>query len=183
MDPRTFLPPPEVPTAHPPHVGERARALPVELDGRPTVVVFLRHMGCPFAEATFKRLRDIADADPGTRWIAVSHGAQRATQSWCSAVAGGPGEIEVIVDAERRAYGAWGLGRTSLGHFLGARSLREVSRLARRGIRNRHPSGTRWQSAGAFGIDAAGIVRFVHVPRHAGDLPDVSVAAARAQAR
>jgi hypothetical protein len=51
MDPRTFLPPRATAAAPPPSVGEPARALPLVLAG-PTVVSFLRHVGCPFAEAT-----------------------------------------------------------------------------------------------------------------------------------
>src|SRR5205814_353510 len=43
------------------------------------------------------------------------------------------------------------------------------ARLARHGIRNRHPDGTRWQRAGTFAVDADGIVRWRHVPAHAGD--------------
>jgi len=178
MDPRTFLPGAPTTPATVPAVGEPARELPVELDGRPTVVVFLRHVGCPFAEATFRAAHELAAADPGTRWIAVSHGSREATAEWCEAVSGGAGVVELVVDPDRAAYAAWGLGRTSLGHFLGRRSLGEVVRLSRQGIRNRHPSGTRWQSAGTFGVDAAGTIRSVHVPRHAGDLPDLQAAAA-----
>ena len=51
-------------------------------------------------------------------------------------------------------------------------------RLARQGIRNRHPDGTRWQRAGTFAVDAAGVVRWRHIPRHAGELPDLEAAAA-----
>jgi AhpC/TSA antioxidant enzyme len=179
MDPRTFLPPAPTSVAAVPAVGDRAPELPVELDGRPSVVIFLRHVGCPFAEATLRAAHERAAADPATRWIAVSHGSRDATRSWCEAVAGGrPGALELVVDCARAVYAAWGLGRTSLGHFLGRRSLGEVIRLSRQGIRNRHPSGTRWQSAGTFGVDAAGTVRYVHLPRHAGDLPDLQAAAA-----
>jgi hypothetical protein len=180
VDPRTFLPPAPTSVAAVPAVGDPAPGLPVELGGRPSVVLFLRHVGCPFAEATFLRAREAADAHPGTRWIAVSHGADDQTRRWCEAVAGGPGPVEVVVDEDRAVYAAWGLGRTSLGHFLGRRSLGEAVRLAREGIRNRHPSGTRWQSAGTFGVGADGTVRYVHVPEHAGDLPDPGTAAGAA---
>jgi hypothetical protein len=86
--------------------------------------------------------------------------------------------VEVLLDVDRSFYAAWGLGRSSLGHFLGRRSLGEVMRLAREGIRNRHPDGTRWQQAGAFAVDASDIVRWRHLPEHAGELPDLEEAAA-----
>jgi hypothetical protein len=47
---------------------------------------------------------------------------------------------------------------------------------ARRGIRNRHPQGIRWQSAGTFALDREAIVRWCMVPAHAGDLPDLNEA-------
>ena len=177
MDPRTFLPPARTDVAAPPRSGEPAPPFPLELAGRPTVVTFLRHVGCPFAEATFLQAREAAERENDVRWIAVSHGTREQTDRWCEAVAGGPGALELVVDEDRAVYAAWGLGRTDLGHFLGRRSLGEVARLARRGIRNRHPSGTRWQQAGTFAIDEAGTVRFVHLPDHAGELPDLDAAA------
>jgi hypothetical protein len=141
------------------------------------VVAFLRHTGCPFAEATMQELRDRA-ASGGVEWIAVSHAEARPTQQWCDAV-GGRGDVHVLIDPERAFYAAWGLGRSSLGHFMGRRSLTEVKRLAKGGIRNRHPHGTRWQQAGTFAIDAAGLVRWRHLPAHAGDLPDLDAAVRR----
>jgi hypothetical protein len=84
--------------------------------------------------------------------------------------------VRLVIDEERLAYGAWGLGRTTVSHFMGRRSLRAIAELARRGIRNRHPVGTRWQRAGTFAVDAAGTVVWRHIPAHAGDLPDLEEA-------
>ena len=120
-------------------------------------------------------LRDL----PGCR-IAVSHAPEAATARWCEAI-GGCGDVRLIYDPEREIYAAWGLGRSSLGHFMGGRSLSEVGRLAKRGIRNRHPHGTRWQQAGTFAVDGAGVVRWSHLPAHAGELPDIEAAAAAAR--
>ena len=61
--------------------------------------------------------------------------------------------MQVVSDQSRWSYAAWGLGQTRITHFLGRRSLGAVTRLARQGIRNTHPTGTRWQSAGTFAID------------------------------
>jgi len=175
---RTFLPPARLPTADPPEAGEPARRLPPP--GRsghgPAVIAFLRHTGCPFAEATMRALRDAAARHQDVDWIAVSHAGPEATQRWCDAV-GGRGDVEVLLDVDRSFYAAWGLGRSSLGHFLGRRSLGEVMRLAREGIRNRHPDGTRWQQAGTFAVDASDVVRWRHLPEHAGEQPDLEEAA------
>ena len=179
---RTFLPPLPLPTANPPEPGEPARELPDPgLEGRPAVVAFLRHTGCPFAEATARGLREAAAAQPDIDWVAVSHAPALATARWVDAI-GGVVTVRVLIDPERLSYATWGLGRSSLAHFMGRRSLGEVARLARHGIRNRHPDGTRWQRAGTFAVDADGIVRWRHVPAHAGDLPPLAEAIAALEA-
>jgi hypothetical protein len=179
MNLRTFLPPLPVPTSAPPEPGEPARELPPPglEPGRPAIVAFLRHTGCPFAEATARMLREAAEAEPEIDLVAVSHAPTAATARWCDAV-GGLEQMRVLIDDERVHYATWGLGRTSLGHFAGRRSMRAVTRLARQGIRNRHPHGTRWQRAGTFAVDGEGIVRWSHLPAHAGDLPDLREAIA-----
>lgn len=145
--------------------------------GRPVVVIFLRHVGCPFAEATLLAARRLAETDDGADWVAFSHGGRDATDRWCARL-GGAGKVRVAVDEPRAVYAAWGLGRTSLTHFAGRRSLGGVLRLARLGIRNHRASGTRWQRAGAFALDGDRIVRWRHLPAHAGDLPDLAAARA-----
>lgn len=179
MNLRTFLPPLPIPTASPPAPGEPARELPEPglEPGRPAIVAFLRHTGCPFAEATARVLREAAAANPDVDFVAVSHAPSQATARWCDAIGGVPG-VRLLIDDERVHYATWGLGRTSLRHFAGRRSMTEVARLARAGTRNRHPDGTRWQRAGTFAVDAGGIVRWRHVPEHAGDLPDLGAALA-----
>lgn len=178
---RSLLPPRRIVTPPPPRPGERAPALPGEIDlaGRPAVVAFLRHAGCPFAEATLRELRALADAAPEIAVVAVSHASPTGARAWCER-AGGAGAVLLADDPDRGAYATWGLGRSSLRHFAGARSLRAVARQARRGIRNTHPDGTRWQTAGTFAVGADGRVRWAHVPRHAGELPDLGAALAAA---
>jgi AhpC/TSA antioxidant enzyme len=143
--------------------------------GTAAVVAFLRHTGCPFAELTMRRVREAAETWPQVQWIAVSHAPANATARWCRDI-GGCDHVSLISDPTRRAYAQWGLGRTSLGHFLGRQSLSEVMNLARAGIRNRHPHGTRWQMAGTFAVDGAGIVSWRHLPAHAGDVPELRAA-------
>lgn len=179
MDLRTFLRPAPVQVQLAPRVGDLAPETPLlpRSQGQPCLVAFLRHVGCPFAEATMQRLRELSLAHPEIECVAVTHAREEATRRWCAAV-GGAGRVRLVVDEGRALYGAWGLGLTSLGHFLGGRSLRGVLRLSARGIRNRHPVGTRWQMAGTFAVDGAGIVRWRHLPAHAGDLPDLEQALA-----
>jgi hypothetical protein len=111
------------------------------------------------------------------QWVAVSHAPDDATDRWCQGL-GGKGGVEVVSDSSRHSYAAWGLGQTGIAHFMGRRSLGAVGRLARQGIRNTHPTGTRWQSAGTFAVDREGVVRWRQLPEHAGDLPDLEAARA-----
>jgi hypothetical protein len=176
---RTVGPPPAVATASPPEVGAVAPELPAGAPDAPLVVAFLRHTGCPFAEWTARELRAAAERRPDVAWLAVSHAPPAATDAWAEAVGGLPG-VTLLTDPERAFYAAWGLGRSSLAHFAGRRSLSQVARLAREGVRNRHPDGTRWQQAGTFAVDADGAVAWRHLPAHAGELPDLDAAAAAA---
>lgn len=160
-----------------PEVGARAPvAEPLGEVRGPAVVAFLRHVGCPFAEATMQALSEEAARQPDIEWIAVSHAGLEATDRWCAAV-GASHLVRLVIDEERAAYGAWGLGRSSLGHFAGRRSLSAVMELARKGIRNRHPVGSRWQRAGTFAVDQAGTIVWRQIPAHAGELPDLGAAA------
>ena len=174
MDLRTFIRPEAIPLQPIPTLGTPAPTAPelAVAPGRPCIIAFLRHVGCPFAEATFLRLAPLSQAYTAVEFVAVSHATADATASWC-AMLGGATHVRVVIDTDRTLYAAWGLGLTDAGHFLGARSLAAVARLAAGGIRNRHPSGTRWQTAGTFALDKDGIVRWRHIPAHAGDLPDV----------
>lgn len=134
------------------------------------LVAFLRHVGCPFAEATVKELRDLGDRDPRVEVVFVSHGDAGTTSAWLREI-GGCGSARWIDDPSREAYGRCGLGYSGAAHFLGLASLGGAIALRRRGIRNRVASGTRWQRAGAFLVDREGLVRWRHVPVTADLLP------------
>lgn len=126
-----------------------------------------------------KALSEEVARHPEIDWIAVSHAKLEATDRWCTAIAANH-HVRLVIDEERSAYGAWGLGRTSLTHFAGSKSLAAVAELSRQGIHNRHPAGSRWQSAGTFAVNAEGEVVWRHIPRFAGALPDLDDAAAAA---
>lgn len=182
MNLRTFLPPPATPVAPLPAVGAAAPPLPEGAPANgPLIIAFMRHPGCPFAEWTARELRAAAQRHPEVAWVAVSHARSQETDAWAEAI-GGIGGVTLISDPERTTYAAWGLGRSSLAHFAGRRSLAQVAKLAREGVRNRHPDGTRWQRAGTFAIDG-GVIAWRHLPVHAGDLPDLDAAAASCAAR
>jgi hypothetical protein len=82
--------------------------------------------------------------------------------------------LQVVVDESREAYTAWGLGVSSFGHVLSPSGLYSVWKLGREeGIWNRPTeSGSRWQTAGSFGVDANGVVRWSRPAQGADEIPD-----------
>ena len=170
--PHTFLKPKSLLTAAPPEIGSRVPELHSLHRGRPTVVAFLRHVGCPFAEATVRRMTALARERSDVDFIAVTHSAEEPSRSWCSAF-GGLGGVRLVAAPDRRRYAEWGVGLSDRAHFAGKNSLTALRALLGEGIHNRWASGNRWQSAATFAVDRDGILRWRHFPRHAGELPSL----------
>jgi hypothetical protein len=178
--PHTFVRPRDLATADALVPGARAPELPRLTAGRAAVVAFLRHVGCPFAEATVREMVARAASEPAIDFLAVTHSRGDRSQAWCEAF-GGAGRVHLVPDPDRARYAAWGIGLSDRTHFAGRDSLSALRRLLDEGIHNRWASGNRWQAAATFAVDPVGIVRWCHRPRHAGDLPalDDAVAALR----
>lgn len=175
--PHTFLRPRSVDVASTPVLGSRVPALPAMWAGRPAIVAFLRHVGCPFAEATVRQMTALAARHPSVGFIAVTHSREAASRRWCDAFGGASG-VQLVCDPERVHYSAWGIGLSDGKHFAGAESLAALRRLIDEGIHNRWASGNRWQAAATFGVDSNGLLRWRHLPHHAGDLPPLDDAIA-----
>ncbi|KAL2202008.1 hypothetical protein CC79DRAFT_164325 [Sarocladium strictum] len=175
----TLRTPAQKDVASPVQISSRAPSSPILPlpDGRPTLVVFLRHCGCPFAEKTFKALTALSSAYPSLHCVAVSHSSQEATDRWVPQV-GGAWNVDVIVDEDRDLYAKWGLGVSSIWHMASPWVLYSVYRLGQtEGIWNKPAeSGSRWQISGAFAVDRSGIVRYAHVDRAADNVPKLDEA-------
>ncbi|KAF6834260.1 hypothetical protein CPLU01_05071 [Colletotrichum plurivorum] len=115
-------PPPPVPVAETPKPGDLA---PLDRDrklefgrGKPVLVVFLRCVGCAFAQKTFLALRAIANKHANNlTCIAVSHSSPAATQKWIDLL-GGAWNVQVVIDEDRAIYAAWGLGLGSVWYVF-----------------------------------------------------------------
>lgn len=174
----SWLSPTTLTTSPSPQLGSPAPSIPGKLEfprssHKLAILTFLRHCGCPFAEKTFRSLRTSAQRHPEIDFIAISHSSQSATDKWLDAL-GGPGSVPVIVDAEREIYAQWGLGTSGWWHVLSPWSMWSVVKLGREeGIWNRPTeSGSRWQNAGSWGVDAGGVVRWGEGAGSANDVPD-----------
>jgi len=143
-------------------------------DGRPVMITFLRHCGCPFAEKTFHSFRALADKHTDVRFIAVSHSNKEDTDEWVVSV-GGTGDVEIVVDSERSLYAKWGLGFSSYWANIGPVTFWKALKLGQEDMIYNRPtkSGYRWQTAGSFALDADGTVRWVHVSQNAPDVAEL----------
>lgn len=173
----SWLSPPPI-TVHPiPTTGSEAPSAPKlaisVFRDQPTILTFLRHCGCPFAEKTFLSFRDAASAHSNIKFIAISHSNESSTQKWVEAI-GGAGPVEVLVDSARDIYGHWGLGTSSFWHVLNPRGLWNVYQVGKKDhIWNRPTeSGSRWQMSGSFAINQQGYVRWGQAASSAYWIPD-----------
>lgn len=164
-------------------------------NGKRTLIVFLRHCGCPckltvapvsrilqasepltprsVAEKSFKTLATISQEKEEINCIAVSHSSEEATERWLPQV-GGTWKVNVVVDPLRDLYAQWGLGLSSTLHAVSPFVLWSVYKLGTtEGIWNRPTeSGSRWQKSGAFAVDRFGNVCWKHISQSADDIPD-----------
>ncbi|KAI5460066.1 hypothetical protein BGZ63DRAFT_360527 [Mariannaea sp. PMI_226] len=175
----TWKAPPAKEVAPLPTVGSKAPSslqLPLP-DGRPTLIVFLRHCGCPFAEKTMKTLAMISEKYAKVHCVAVSHSSAEATDEWIPKV-GGLWFADMIVDDQRDLYAQWGLGIASTWHVVNPLTMWSAMRLAKdEDIWNRNAtSGSRWQMSGAFAVDRDGTVRWAHAATAADDIPNLQAA-------
>ncbi|KAI8632739.1 hypothetical protein F5Y19DRAFT_328413 [Xylariaceae sp. FL1651] len=116
------IPPPVPVAAECPKPGDLA---PLDRDrqlefggGRPVIVLFLRCVGCAFAQKSFLALRALANKKQGSlRCVAVSHSSAAATRKWMD-ILGGAWNVEVIIDEDRAIYAAWGLGLGSVWYMF-----------------------------------------------------------------
>ncbi|KAI0971734.1 hypothetical protein F4678DRAFT_431710 [Xylaria arbuscula] len=158
-----------------PEIGAKAPTHPdlILPTDKPTIIAFLRHCGCPFAEKSFKALTKLSNDYKGINFVAVSHSSSEATERWVVNV-GGNWDVSVVIDEERDLYALFGLGQSSTWHLVSPVSLYKTLQLGREeNIWNRPTeSGSRWQTAGAFAIDENGLVRWRHVAVRSDDLSD-----------
>jgi len=144
--------------------------------------------GATVAEASFINLRSVASSHPDIHFVAVSHSNRSSTDKWLDEI-GGAGNVKVIVDDSRQIYGIWGLGISNWAHVLSPGGLAAVYRLGKdKGIWNRPTeSGSRWQTAGSWGINGDGIVKWGGAAQRADEVPDfenaVSALSGRAAAK
>ncbi|KAI5467940.1 hypothetical protein BGZ63DRAFT_372555 [Mariannaea sp. PMI_226] len=200
-------PPPVKVASHSPGIGEKAPLDPkgdlVFAGGRRVLLVFLRCVGCAFAQKTFLNLRTLANRHGDSlTCIAVSHSSEQATKKWVDML-GGAWSVRVVIDEDRALYSAWGLGLGSMWYLFNPTTQvqgwkekgwlgdKVAGAIQRKGIEEK-PSlltsydeedgpmtvmGNKWQEAGAFAIDGTGTVVWGGKALRADDVMDLDYGA------
>ncbi|MDX1453337.1 MAG: hypothetical protein R3183_12330, partial [Oleiphilaceae bacterium] len=125
------------------------------------LVLFLRHTGCPFAEAAVKQAVQLAANDARVGLTVVTHGERVIAEGWLEHI--GAQGITHYHDADREEYGRWGVGFGGAGSLLHPMVAWHWARFLWRGIRNRSASGTRWQTQAMFLLNSEGVIVWRHI--------------------
>ncbi|KAI1432056.1 hypothetical protein GGR50DRAFT_676395 [Xylaria sp. CBS 124048] len=162
-----------------PEIGAKAPTHPdlILPTDKPTIIAFMRHCGCPFAEKSFQALTKLSTRHTDVNFVAVSHSSAEATERWVVNV-GGNWNVNVVIDEERDLYALFGLGISTTWHVLNPVALYNTLQLGKKeNIWNRPTeSGSRWQTSGAFSICENGLIRWRHIAARADDIPDWDLA-------
>jgi hypothetical protein len=140
-----------------------------QLDSRPTLVVFLRHLGCPFSRELLTDLKGRAEGGDGFPPVLfVAMGTPAEVQSFAEGL--WPG-ARVVSDPEQRLYRAFDVPRAGLGQLLGPKVWACGIRAIAKGHLGSKPIGDVMQMPAFLVLDGTNVV-WRHVPRHAADHPD-----------
>ncbi len=155
------------------HVGDATRhSLLERIATRPTVVVFLRHLGCVFCRQMLGDLRDRRqDIERAGMGIALVHMASDRQAELVFRLYGLE-DVPRFSDPDRSLYAAFGLRRATVRELLSADLLKRGLEAC---VHDRHamgiPRGDPMQMPGVFVVDRGWILtRFVH--EHPWDRPD-----------
>jgi peroxiredoxin len=147
-------------------------ALSTYWQARPALTVFLRYFGCPFCQMQVVKLRDDRERleRAGASIVLIGQGdaAEEAAFREARQV-----PFPILIDTDRHAYRAYGLGRGSPMQVYGPRvGVPFVRANLRRETRQRGLHGGSFlQMPGTFVVDTAGIVRMAHRNRTVSDNP------------
>jgi len=165
---------PSVTTA--PSKGSKAPALEGVTFDKPTLVAFVRHCGCPFAQKEVQLLgKAYKESGEKLQIIIVQHADQAAIDTWWKNIEGDKHvpSAKVIADPEHNVYASWGIGSLSFFGLFWPPSLYDLVVLARKeGIVNTTTKKGAWrfQNSGGFAVDGDGQVLWSKIARHPGDV-------------
>ena len=140
-----------------------------QLGAGPTLLVFLRHLGCIFCRESISELREAVEADIGLPGVLFfSQASPRESRAFLRRY--WP-DGKIVSDPELVFYDGLGIGRASWLQALGPRVLVAQSRAKKKGFENGPASGDIFRMPGAMVVEGERIV-WAYEPKHAADHPD-----------
>ena len=152
----------------------RERLLERTRDGRPLLVVFLRHSGCVFCRAALQHLaREQHRLSPEDVGLVVVHLDEDPVRMQALLAHHGLDDVEVIHDPERELYRAFDLrSLPTRAHFGWRQWMAGVRSFLGEGVFVGAPRGDALQLPGAV-VLSAGEVIAAQRPRHSGEQVDL----------
>ncbi len=140
-----------------------------QFDGRPQLLVFLRHFGCTFCRETVSDLRKAVAGNPDYPSVLFFfQGSRREGRAFLRHY--WP-EARAIADEALVFYEAFGVNRGSFLQMLGPGVWNAKRRARRKGHENGDLNGDIWRLPGVFLVRGERIL-WHHDFRHAADHPD-----------
>ena len=140
-----------------------------QLGTRPTLLVFLRHLGCLFCRETVADLRAIAEREPAYPPVLFFTQAS-STELRAFLRRDWPG-ARAVADPSRHFYAAFGVERMSPLGLLRPALWNAERRARAKGHQSGERTGDIWRLPGVFLVEGARVL-WSHEFRHAGDHPE-----------
>ena len=142
-----------------------------QLGERPTLLVFLRHLGCIFCRECMAELREARAADPRFPEILYFHLA--SIEQGDAFFAEIEPEARAVADPSHHFYKAFGLTKGKLGQVFGPAVLACGIKAVRKGHGGGRPIGNPWMMPGFFLVKDAQVA-WSFRPKHIAEHPDYS---------
>lgn len=137
---------------------------------KPAVIVFVRHLGCPFCRHEAARLKADAPrfAAAGAEVVLITMSSPEDATDFRKRF---DLPFSVLSDPDQKAYHAFGVPRGGIMEMMGPRTWSVgLGATLRHGVGT--PTGDVWQLSGEYIVDTTGTIRYAHGSKHSADLPD-----------
>jgi hypothetical protein len=145
------------------------------VDGKPALLVFLRHFGCVGCDLQLTLLlpRQPELSDLGVRIVLIGNGPPEHVGAFAERWSLAEREIALVTDPSLGVFRAAGLERSAWATF-GPQALWSELVAMGAGQRPRRRAGDRFQQGGTLLLDARGAAVLFHANRFVGDCVDVA---------
>ncbi|WVQ93544.1 hypothetical protein IAU59_000619 [Kwoniella sp. CBS 9459] len=157
------------------------------IKGKPALVAFVRHCGCPFAEKEVHLLSEQVEKsqEQGLHVVIVQHSEEAETNKWFEEIGGqrlfpDPSRYTLLSDPLRELYASWGIGTLGWTGMINPSIMNNLKSLKESDgidLRATGAGSYRWGNSGGFAVDRQGKVKWRKVAQDSSDVCDYAEAA------